>query len=31
MNTPVQLDFFDGDKLIKSITTTFLGPVEINK
>jgi len=31
MNTPVKLDFFDGDKLIKSITTTFLGPVELNK
>jgi len=31
MNTPIKLDFFDGDKLVKSITTTFLGPVELNK
>lgn len=31
MNTPIKLDFFYGDKLIKSITTTFLGPVELNK
>jgi len=28
MNTPIQLEVYQGDKLIKSINTTFLGPVE---
>lgn len=28
MNTPVEIGIYDGDKLIKKIKTTFLGPVE---
>lgn len=29
MNTPIQIDVYDKDKLVKSIKTTFLGKVDI--
>lgn len=31
VNTPVEIDVLDGDKVIKSIKTSFLGPMEMNK
>ncbi|MFN3874050.1 MAG: FixG Ig-like domain-containing protein, partial [Ignavibacterium sp.] len=30
MNTPVEIGVYDGDKQIKKIKTSFLGPVEKN-
>jgi cytochrome c oxidase accessory protein FixG len=31
MNTPIEIGVYDGDKLIKKVKTSFLGPVEINE
>lgn len=31
MNTPIEIGVYDGDKLIKKIKTSFLGPVEKNE
>jgi cytochrome c oxidase accessory protein FixG len=31
MNTPIEIAIYDGNKLIKKIKTSFLGPVEINE
>ena len=28
MNTPIEIGVYDGDKLIKKVKTSFLGPVE---
>lgn len=31
MNTPIEIGVYDGDKLIKKVKTSFLGPVEKNE
>lgn len=31
MNTPVEIGVYDGEKLIKKVKTSFLGPVEVNE
>ncbi|HCY76139.1 MAG TPA: cytochrome c oxidase accessory protein CcoG [Ignavibacteriales bacterium] len=31
MNTPIEIGVYDGNKLIKKVKTSFLGPVEINE
>lgn len=31
MNTPIEIGVYDGDKLIKKVKTSFLGPVEVNE
>jgi hypothetical protein len=31
MNTPIEIGVYDGDKLIKKVQTSFLGPVKKNK
>ena len=31
MNTPIDIGVYDGNKLIKKVKTSFLGPVEINE
>jgi cytochrome c oxidase accessory protein FixG len=30
MNTPIEIGVYDGNKLIKKVKTSFLGPVEVN-
>ena len=31
MNTPIEIGVYDGNKLIKKVKTSFLGPVEVNE
>ncbi len=31
MNTPIEIGIYSGNKLIKKVKTSFLGPVEINE
>jgi cytochrome c oxidase accessory protein FixG len=31
MNTPIEIGVYDGDKLIKKVKTSFLGPKEVNE
>lgn len=31
MNTPIEIGVYDGNKLIKKVKTSFLGPMEINE
>jgi hypothetical protein len=31
MNTPIEIGVYDGDKLIKKVKTSFLGPVAKNE
>ena len=31
MNTPIEIGVYDGNKLIKKVKTSFLGPMEVNE
>ena len=31
LNTPIEIGVYDGNKLIKKVKTSFLGPVEVNE